>query len=479
MLLEPPLGEAQGQALLRSRHDDPWKRSRTPPTVQEHGDSENDGEPQSGLLVDLRQLPERSPRELPAVRLDERGEKTLVVQGEARELRVRHDIGSMPLVAAIGDGEADLVQPRGPGEELPVLGLAQAPAVPELLQPGERRPLDPVGLGGIDPVLLDEALDGTLPRVLVPCPADEVVEDSFAEGTRRWLHGLDAESVDDAPQDRDPAGEDRGAFGGEARERELRDPTRLHHRPLELFQRLPLDARAESTVSNNVGDDDDRSRGAVGLVPAQVLEPVLDGLKLDPGGGLGRFHVLGRDHPVGKEVLGVRDASHEEARRPQGVETLTDDAFGRAAADVHHQPTFPREGKGVRDAEVDEPRLLLSGDDLDVMSQGRRRFSQHGAGALHLPEGVGPHRPHLFGRDVAKPLPEFEERLHGALEDLVAQRLIFLEPGRETDSLAEAIDLVHFVVHEPRNLHVKTVRAEIDGGEDVRATLVWHEDLKG
>ena len=58
---------------------------------------------------------------------------------------------------------------------------------------------------------------------------------------------------------------------------------------------------------------------------------------------------------------------------PQRIHAAADDELGRAAADVDDQPRLARGRQHVRDAEVDEPRLLVAGDDVDRVARGRAR----------------------------------------------------------------------------------------------------------
>ena len=97
-------------------------------------------------------------------------------------------------------------------------------------------------------------------------------------------------------------------------------------------------------------DREDRARGAVSALPAQVLESILDGLELHTGRCLRRLHAVLGNRIVREELTRVGDAAHEQARGAFGLETFADDDLGAAAANVHGEPSLVFIGERVRDA---------------------------------------------------------------------------------------------------------------------------------
>jgi hypothetical protein len=57
-----------------------------------------------------------------------------------------------------------------------------------------------------------------------------------------------------------------------------------------------------------------------------------------------------------------------------------------------------RVGQGVRDAQVDQPRLFASGDDFDREAQRGFGLHQELRRILRHAQGVGGHGPHRFER---------------------------------------------------------------------------------
>src|SRR3989338_5625450 len=77
------------------------------------------------------------------------------------------------------------------------------------------------------------------------------------------------------------------------------------------------------------------------------------------------LEVLFSDFSAGKKTQAVADAAHVQALQLERLESVADDEFGGAAADVDHQPVVLRLRQAMRHAEVNQARLLAPGDDFD------------------------------------------------------------------------------------------------------------------
>ena len=150
-----------------------------------------------------------------------------------------------------------------------------------------------------------------------------------------------------------------------------------------------------------------------------------------------------------------------------GFNALADDELGAAAADVDHQALAWLARHGVRDARVNEPRLLHSGDDLD-------RVAESLAGALEkslLPvretQRVGADNAHAVGMHVAQTLAEALQTGERARGDVLVDTAVLGDAGGEAYHLAQAVDDDELAVRMARDHHVEAVGPEIDGGEDV------------
>src|SRR6185295_8729748 len=115
----------------------------------------------------------------------------------------------------------------------------------------------------------------------------------------------------------------------------------------------------------DVARDTQRAGSADRGIPLGAPETRRHGLELELGGGARALHALLGDHAVGEVLEAETHAAHVEAFEPLGDQPFADDELRAAAADVDHETMTRFAGHGVRDAEVDEPRLLDAGDDLD------------------------------------------------------------------------------------------------------------------
>ena len=70
---------------------------------------------------------------------------------------------------------------------------------------------------------------------------------------------------------------------------------------------------------------------------------------------------LRRQLAVGEEALRQRDAAEVQALELQRLEAVADDELGAAAADVDDQPARRLGRQRVRDAGIDQARLLDAG----------------------------------------------------------------------------------------------------------------------
>ena len=151
-----------------------------------------------------------------------------------------------------------------------------------------------------------------------------------------------------------------------------------------------------------------------------------------------------------------------------GLEPLPDDELGAPASDVHDEPPPSVVRQGVGHAEIDEPGLLVPGDDLDGVAQRPLGRNEELRAPAHGAQRVGAHRPHLAPAQTAQSLPEPPQARQGALAGLGGQPTVLVQPRRELQLLAELIDhLQRPAVADLRDDHVEAVGAQVDGGQGV------------
>ena len=75
---------------------------------------------------------------------------------------------------------------------------------------------------------------------------------------------------------------------------------------------------------------------------------------------------FGSTRAAGEEAVGQAHGAELEAARGERLAPLADEHLGRAAADVDEQHALVEHRHRLQHAEVDQPRLLGAGDDLDL-----------------------------------------------------------------------------------------------------------------
>ena len=178
----------------------------------------------------------------------------------------------------------------------------------------------------------------------------------------------------------------------------------------------------------------------------------LDGL----GGRLGRVEV----------APGQPDAAELEAAGGQDLALGAHHQLGGPAADVAHHDLAVEHRHRLQHAQVDEPGLLEPGDHLDLDADRPGPLDEHGA-VLGLPHGGGGHGPHGRPLDGGH-LLEAVERLDAAVDGGRREPLHVAGRGPQPDHLALAVEDLDAVRVHPGHHQVDRVRADVDGGQDVR-----------
>lgn len=329
-----------------------------------------------------------------------------------------------------------------------------------------RGALDSRRLLEVDVVALGERLDRAVADVLVVDASEQVVDHAFAQRSARRIHALDRQALEDRGQDRDAARERRAPLVGQPVELEALRRARVDQRTPQTLQSLRGDpALRPAVLLQDLRDRQDRAGRTDTGVPAEVQESTLDRSHLEQRRDERLVEGLLRHVAAPEEPPRVRHAAHEQAVRLLRLEAFTEDALGRAAANVHDEPTPGIVGEIVRDAEVREARFLLARDDLDRVTERLLRLRDESAAVADLPHRVRADRAHRAVLQVAQSLPETLETRERARLRLRVEPPVFVEPVRQHDQLAQFVDDVDAPADDLRDEHVETVRPEVDGGD--------------
>jgi len=162
----------------------------------------------------------------------------------------------------------------------------------------------------------------------------------------------------------------------------------------------------------------------------------------------------------------VRDAPHVQAFHQNGGKSAADDDLGAAAADVHHQAVAAAVGgQAVGNTAVDQACLLDAGDDLDRVAQRLFRAFEELRGVLRAAQGIRTDDAHVFRRQPGQALSKSAQALQRAFLRRGVHVAGLVEAIGQADLFAQAVDQLEAAAVHLRDDHVKTVRAEIDGGD--------------
>ena len=373
------------------------------------------------------------------------------------------------MVFGVRDVEPALVQPRGPAQHRFGERILEPPFRLHLLQQMHGGGFDAVGLQRIDVIALLHGAHAAHARILVGEAAHEVVQQSLAHRAFRDADAVDAEVLDDFQEDRETRRKHRRALGIDVLEIQIIDVPGRDHPLGEAAQMIERDARRIGIQpAHHIADDADRAGAAEGLQPAELAVRLGDGLELEPHRGARALEALLGDPAVVEEARGQSHAAHRQALEQQRIESLADDDFGGTAADVDHQPLVRAHRARVRDARIDEARLLETGNDLDRVAEGGARALEEPALALRAAQRIGSHHPHAVGMHGPQPLTEALQAAQRPLGGRIVEPAAVAEARGEPHHLAQPVENDELAVRVARDHHVKAVGAQIDGGEDVR-----------
>ncbi len=139
------------------------------------------------------------------------------------------------------------------------------------------------------------------------------------------------------------------------------------------------------------------------------------------------------------------------------LQATADDEFGRPATDVDDEPGFARARQLVGDAEIREPCLFVTTDDVDRKTDRAFGAIEEFRGILGHPKGVGRH--YAYGRRVqsgepfAKSGQTRERRLHGGR----LQPAFRVEASAKAKRLPPGVELVDLVAFDPADFEPETV----------------------
>ena len=254
-------------------------------------------------------------------------------------------------------------------------------------------------------------------------------------------HDGNGQFAEQADQDGQAADDGAGAIGAQTGHVDAAGVTELDEAPR---QRIEAGAReqavAQLVAGDDVGDRADGAGRAIGRLPVLRTEwrrAILEMAARRQDGRLERRRV---DAPADEERQALLDGAQAERLDALDIVAAPQYQFGRAAADIHHQPAFAGNGQRIGHAHVDQASLFLAGDDFDRVADGLLGQRQEDGAIARHAHGRRGHHAHGIefetGEDGAKALQARQRPLHGRL----GQVAIGVQAGGQAYRVAHALD---------------------------------------
>ena len=388
----------------------------------------------------------------------------LFLARKTRQVHVGEHVTAVMMVLAVRDHETDFMQLRGPAEQAAL--AFQQPLVLDLPEQFERGFAHPSTLFDVDVVAFHHFQYGHRAAVLEHFTADEVVQHALAQGTVGYAHEFEFQRVENRRHHRYPAREYRASFVAEPLDFELARLARLDDALDQLLQACARYAGfAPFVFAQHVGDRARGSGGADDILCLQPLQSGNTGFQFELGVEDGAAHETMIVKALGEETLAAADTTHVKAFQVNGLAAVTDDDLGTAAADVHNHAPSAVALQGLCGAEVDQARLLDTGNDFDGKSERLFGARDEVVRIGRLAQRVGADHAYVVGFESAQAFTEACETGEGALAGFLGEQVVLVQTGGQAHHVALAVDDRHGVFFLARDDEVKTVRTEVDSGE--------------
>ena len=194
-----------------------------------------------------------------------------------------------------------------------------------------------------------------------------------------------------------------------------------------------------------------------------------DGLDFLARRQFGRLHRCLVDAAAREIAQAEADAAHVQGFEMAGHKVAADDELGRSAADVHHQLLGPRIGQAVRDAQVDQARLLPPRDHLDRHAQRGFRLRQKEGNVLRHAQGIGRDGTRRIAGKTAQAFAKARQRVQRAGLRRIVQGPLGVESGRQAHRFLQRVERIDLIADHAADLEPETVGAKIDRGNQLVA----------
>ena len=205
-----------------------------------------------------------------------------------------------------------------------------------------------------------------------------------------------------------------------------------------------------------------RSRRRIRLAPVLTSEFARDRLDFGAGARLRGAECLGAEPAVAKKTLRVADAADFERLETLGLQATPDDELGRAAADIDAKARSVGWRQHVRDAEINESRFFMSGDDVDRKAERCFGLPQKLRCIASDPKRVRGHGAHRGRMQAAQPFRETREAAQCSASRGRKDAALGVDRRADPQCFAPRVETKNLIAFNASELEAKAVRSHVD-----------------
>jgi len=174
---------------------------------------------------------------------------------------------------------------------------------------------------------------------------------------------------------------------------------------------------------------------------------------------------LRAESAVAKKTLCVADTADVERLEALGLQAASDDEFGRAAADVDAKARRVGRRQHVRDAEINESRLFVSGDDVDRKTKCRFGLPQKLRRVARDSKRVRCHGAYRGRMESAQAFREAREAPQCSASRGRENAALGVDRGADPQCFAPRVETKNLIAFNASELQAKAVRTHVDDRE--------------
>ncbi|ETN71557.1 hypothetical protein NECAME_19271, partial [Necator americanus] len=203
-----------------------------------------------------------------------------------------------------------------------------------------------------------------------------------------------------------------------------------------------------------------RPPASIDRVPVAAVDPVQRLVKHRARGHGGDGKSIAAELALGKVALRPRHAAQSQRHRLLRFLRPAEHQFGRAATDVDDQPAFVRGWQQAADAAVDQPGLLLAGNDFDRVAEQLGAALHESLAVARLAQRLGRDRAHMARGKSREALAKTRQAVPAALHGFLGEVAVGIEAAALAHGFLEIFHALEVVMGELADLEPEAVGSE-------------------